>query len=368
MTFHGQPKYINFICHSISASFLFTLKKYFHLKSQATNNGSLSDLNKKSSIDEPIYKANVKCAKFNQPTKQFDCGQLNYSLTFSTPLNDNNHKFIIDNKTASVYMTSKSMRTSLASLMKSNYIVLINSILNEPNLNENDRFITSAQTYLAFNIPSSFIDTNRFSFEKSAYKTQILNSLPVNTSILSMKYKCDDFMKFNDEYSFSFFMEEESNLQIETNFYIKHSQMSCELFLLNRISPLSLDKPEINFNLKLVLSKRHNLVISSANTNVNILLLKTRPNVARLNFVAPDSAHYVILPESINMNASIIYQFQTTVKTYDSLIVYSILNKEYTNLFFIDNTFLRVNYPFPDTIDKKRLSYLVCIFLVVIFK
>jgi len=344
-------------------------------------NSSLRQIKNTPRIDEPIYKANVKCATFNQPMIQLDCGQLNFTLaysTFSSLLNAKNN-FIIDNKTASVYLTSKSIK-SLPS-KQFNYILLINSYLNHDQhqvksnnkTNKNDRFISSAQTYISLEVPSSIsssIDPNILTFEKSLYKIQILNTLPTNTNILSMKYKYNNGLtefslmnEIDNEYSLSFLIENESNLQIETNFRLKHSFKSREIFLINLISPLPLDKPEINFNLRLSLTKRHStMVVSTATTSVKILLVQKRPSVARLNFVAPDSANYVILPESINMNASIIYQFQTTVKTYDSLIVYSILNKEYTNLFFIDNTFLRVNFPFPDTVDKKRLNYLVKIF------
>ena len=115
--------------------------------------------------------------------------------------------------------------------------------------------------------------------------------------------------------------------------------------------------PEVNFNVR-VSSKRW-VTVTSAVASVKVILAPRKPNVARLSFLAPDSANYVILPEAFNMNASIIYQFQTTDKYHDSLIVYTILNKEYTSLFFIDGTFLRVNYPFADSVDKRRLNYLV---------
>jgi hypothetical protein len=319
------------------------------------------------SIYEPIYKANVKCATFSQPSIHLDCGQLNFTLTTTTTTSNSldshlaNEDFIIDNKTASIFYTSKSINSSP---QKSN--LLISSFLSN---NKNDRFISSAQTYLSLNMhspppPSSSSSlrsiSNRLTFEKLLYKVQILNTLPVNSFILSLKYKYEmEKDDDNDDDDLEFFIENESNLQIETNFYLKHSKMSREIFLLNRVTPLPLDKPEINFNLRLIRRNNDTTQRVECVTSVNMLILVKRLSAARLNFVTPDSANYVIMPEAITVNASIIYQFQTTMKTYESLIVYTILNREYMNLFFIDGTFLRMYYPFPETVDKKRLNYLV---------
>ena len=237
---------------------------------------------------------------------------------------------------------------------RSKYELIITSLKNASK--SLDRFVDYAQKHVTLYVNSGI--ESELNFEKSSYKLQILDTLPVDTVLLTMKYKYanGNTKTFSFENPLEYSIEDPSNIQIENTFYLKHAPNSQEILLMSRSSSLSLDKPEINFNVRL-----GSKLASSASTNVKLMIIRKHSAMSRIDFIAPDSANYVILPDFLQTNASIIYQFQTTVKNYDSLILYRILNQNYTSLFFIDNNFLRVIYPLPGSVNKKRLNYLVWI-------
>ena len=241
--------------------------------------------------------------------------------------------------------------------IQSKYSIIINA------LNQNtilvDRYVRFAQK--AFTL---FIESNEQSspvFEKSSYNIQILDTTPIGRPILTMRYRSTNAQNSLVEYK----IEEASSSQLEKYFYLQQSSALETIYLYVLTSPLPVDKPEMNFVIRLRNRLNNNLTYefydkSFAFVNIRILATANRAMSSFFNFILPSGANYIVVLNASTINTTVAYQLQTTNQNQNMrpIISYKILNQD-PNVFFIDKNLIRLAYPFSDQIDKKRLSYLV---------
>ena len=153
-------------------------------------------------------------------------------------------------------------------------------------------------------------------------------------------------------------LEQLSNLQIQTYFYVKYSLILQTVNLYVKQSPIPYDKPEINFRIRLYDETIPNQIPSLANINIKIFYSGLQ-TVTEFAFVKPETTNMVLLVNyELIFNYSILYQFQTTKPSLNSVVFVRILNPN-LGFLIIDGNYLRVVFPLPNLMDLDQTVYTV---------
>lgn len=232
-------------------------------------------------------------------------------------------------------------------LVQTKFALIINGFLSEPFLK---RFISFAQEFIFVALENS--RPNNPVFVQNSFNLSLLNSIPANTVVLSMKYSIKNPIEH-----LSYEIEDFSNDGVESSFYLKNSQISQTLYLVTKASPLKLSSPQVTFWIRI----KNNLLsgFSRAQINLNVLSFVSD----QLTFLAPSSPNEIINLDFGDLrNNSIVYELKATSMLYQADIFYQILNTNYSKQFYVDGSYIRIKYPnaktmlSEDNLVKKLLN------------
>ena len=245
----------------------------------------------------------------------------------------------------------------LGQKLQAKYLVIVSAFSQQaPNL---ARYLRVAQKNLTVYI--NRLEENEAQFEFNSFSLNLIYSTPIDSRILSMRLK-------NIKYSSNpvFLLEQRSNLQIDRYFQVTYSPMLKTAYLSVKQSPIPYDKPEINFVIRLFNNQTMfnlNQSLASSFINLRIFSSSLQQSVDELAFAKPNSADSLLL---ININSvfnySVVYQFQTTKPSQSSIVYLRILNPSLSFL-VIDETYLRLIFPLPNSMQLDQTIYTVMAFL-----
>jgi hypothetical protein len=187
-------------------------------------------------------------------------------------------------------------------------------------------------------------------FEYPAYSVSLLDSTPVGSVILTMRYKAHstDIIKFN--------IEQISNLQINNFFELRQSQSFQTISVIVNTSPIINDKPDLSFSIS-IKSMKNNLFLNISSTtivNINLLTSFTVSNYPKFQQpLMPNEQIFIDLKSFVNN--SIIYQLKAANTNRQSLILYRIVNKVKLSMFYLESNNIHILLP----IEDKRNNFLV---------
>jgi hypothetical protein len=211
---------------------------------------------------------------------------------------------------------------------------------------------------------------NAPTFLQDTYKLQILDKTPVDTTILSLAYTYKNELNSLIQLSF----EQLSNPQITNYFYLKYSPYLKVVYILIKMSPIPIEKPELNFVIRISAAKMNSEYVenninstysSYAAISIRILSLNVELSSFYLNFIRPPIAHSIIRLNDTSLaptySASVIYMLEAVnINGPQSLVTYSLLNFNLNMFVYLINNQIVVNYEYiKQNIVSLRTSYLV---------
>ena len=310
----------------------------------------------KTVYTNPIYSASIFCN--SQSAVTIPCSSVGFSLSFFN--NSNFSNFAIDASVRLPFFRPYFVFKIVFSLIKQNvyltspfvydnqiqtkYVFIINNFITSNVLRRFDSNV--------YNEVSVIVEENQLNepkFEYPSYSISILNSVPIGSIVLSIRYMVDP------SESVDFYIEQMSNSEILKYFSLRKSyQSTISLFVI--ASPIISDKPDLTFSITIA-SKNKLKSNYTATTKVHLELL-TPFTVANFpKFQQPYMPSEQILIEFKNlMNNLIIYTFKATNSNLNSTIEYRIVNGAYATNFYIEGNNLCIFRPIQ---NAERNNFLV---------
>lgn len=230
--------------------------------------------------------------------------------------------------------------------MQTKYLFILNANIKSNYL--------ARQNLNAYNDISIIVTENSTQppiFEYSSYNINILDTTPIGTTVLSMRYIANP----TDDIVYS--IKEISNVQINSYFDLKISTMLQTIYLVTKTSPIISDKPNLSFlcSIRSLNSLIANITSTSI-ININILNSVTASNYPKFQQpLIPNEQIYVDLLTI--SNNSVVYQLQASNANTQSNTQYRIVNQLQSSVFYIDSNLIRIVLPISTT--DQRSNFLV---------
>lgn len=226
-----------------------------------------------------------------------------------------------------------------------------NSTSESPN-----RFVDSVQKSFSFLVEQKR-ETPKYIFTQDSYSLPILDTIAVNSTILAIKYNiAKETLKSNSR--LKFYLDQLSNSEIENYFSIDNHPKYQTVYLKIKSSPLKIDKPEINFAIRLKNSSSEKQYYTRINLKIMDSTGKTSSKIP--NFINPSVANYMItfnLTDTIKNSSIFGLQANSPI---GSIISYRILNSN--SNFYINNNMVKVSDDIQ-YLKSYRNNYLVIEYL-----